>query len=49
MEEAYAFIAQLRDAWPESFRAIKTAQLAQEMLMYKEDYIQEIAETGRIL
>ncbi len=48
-EAAYEYIGDLRDAFPEVLRAIKTKQLAQEMLMHKEEYIQEIARTGMIL
>ena len=39
-------MAGLRDAFPEVLKGIKTAQLAQEMLIYKEDYISEIGQTG---
>ena len=46
VEEAYAFIGDLRDAFPEVLKGIKTAQLAQEMLIYKEEYIDEIGRTG---
>lgn len=43
---AYRYIADLRQAWPECLRGVKTEQLAQEMLFYKESYIQEIGQTG---
>ncbi len=43
---AYQYIADLRESWPECLKGVKTAQLAQELLMYKENYIQEIAQTG---
>ena len=46
IEQALEYIAELREAWPECLKGIKTVQLAQEMLMYKEDYIKEIAQTG---
>ena len=47
VEAAYSFIGDLRDAFPEVLKGIKTAQLAQEMLIYKEEYIDEIGRTGR--
>ena len=31
---------------PEVLTAIKTKQLAQELLLYKEDHLQDIAKTG---
>lgn len=46
VEKAYQYIAQLRIGWPECMQGIKTAQLAQEMLMYKEGYISELGQTG---
>ena len=45
---AYRYIADLRAAWPECLKGVKTAQLAQEMLMYKENYIQDIGTTGKL-
>ena len=45
---AYRYIADLRESWPECLRGVKTAQLAQEMLMYKENYIQAIGQTGAL-
>ena len=44
--EAYKFVASLRDAFPEVLKGVKTAQLAQELLIYKEDYLSEIGKTG---
>lgn len=46
VEQAFRFIRDLRDAFPEVMKGIKTGQLAQEMLIYKEEYIQEIGQTG---
>lgn len=47
VEQAFRFIADMKDAFPEVLKGIKTAQLAQEMLIYKEDFIAEIAQTGQ--
>ena len=46
MEDAYSYIADLREAWPECLKGIKTAQLVQETLMYKEKFIKELGQTG---
>lgn len=45
---AYRYIADLREAWPECLKGVKTAQLAQEMLIYKESYIQDLGQTGSL-
>ena len=45
-EEAQALIGHIRAAYPEVLTAIKTKQLAQEMLLYKEDHIGDVARTG---
>ena len=45
-EEARALIAHIRAAYPEVLTAIKTKQLAQEMLLYKEDHIGDVARPG---
>jgi hypothetical protein len=44
--KAQLFLAQIKGAYPEVLRAIKTTQLAQELLLYKEEMLQEIGETG---
>ena len=45
---AYRYITDLRQAWPECLRGVKTEQLAREMLFYKESYIQEVGQTGDV-
>ncbi len=45
-EEAQRLIAHIREAYPEVLTAIKTKQLAQEMLLYKDDHIGDVARTG---
>lgn len=47
VQRAYGFVADLRDAFPEVLKGVKTAQLAQEMLIHKEQYLAEIAQTGQ--
>lgn len=44
--EALQYIAAVKAAFPEVLQAIKTLQLAQEMLMFKEAYLSEIGKTG---
>ena len=45
-DAAHRLIGQVRAAYPEVLTAIKTTQLAQEMLLYKEDHIGDVARTG---
>jgi hypothetical protein len=45
-QEAQRLIGLIRSAYPEVLTAIKTKQLAQEMLLYKEDHIDDVARTG---
>ena len=44
--QALQYIASLRGAFPEVLQAIKTLQLAQEMLLFKGTYLNEIGKTG---
>ena len=39
-------LAAVKAAVPEVLTAIKTKQLAQELLLYKEDHLHDIAKTG---
>ena len=39
-------LAAVKAAMPEVLTAIKTKQLAQELLLYKEDHLEDIAKTG---
>ena len=48
-EAALRFLAEVRLAFPEVLQAIKTKQLAQEILLFKEDHIVNLAKTGRHL
>lgn len=45
-EDAQKLIGLIKSAYPEVLTAIKTKQLAQEMLLYKEDHIGDVARTG---
>eukprot|EP00884_Botryococcus_braunii_P017513 jgi/Botrbrau1/4445/Bobra.0348s0033.1 len=45
---AQRLLAQIKEAYPEVLRSIKTTQLAQELLLYKEELLKEIGETGLI-
>jgi len=42
-------LAAVKAAAPEVLTAIRTKQLAQELLLYKEDHLQDIAKTGALL
>lgn len=44
--QALQYIAAMRSAFPEVLRAIKTLQLSQEMLVFKEAYLAEVGKTG---
>ena len=44
--EALRYIAAMKESFPEVLQTIKTHQLAQEMLLYKEAYLKEIHKTG---
>ncbi|KAK9791813.1 hypothetical protein WJX73_006506 [Symbiochloris irregularis] len=44
--QALQYIAAMRGAFPEVLRAIKTLQLSQEMLVFKEAYLAEVGKTG---
>jgi hypothetical protein len=41
-------LAAVKAAAPEVLTAIRTKQLAQELLLYKEDHLQDIAKTGAV-
>ena len=43
---ALRFLAEVKLAFPEVLQAIKTKQLAQEILLFKEDHIVNLAKTG---
>ena len=43
---ALRFLAEVKLAFPEVLQAIKTMQLAQEILLFKEDHIFNLAKTG---
>ena len=45
-EEAQRLLGHIRAAYPEVLTAIKTKQLAQEMLLYKDAHISDVARTG---
>ena len=45
-EAAYKYVAHIRAAFPEVLRALKTKQLALEMLLYKEEYLADLSRTG---
>ncbi len=45
-EAALRFLVEVRLAFPEVLQAIKTKQLAQEILLFKEDHIVNLAKTG---
>ena len=44
--KALQYIAAMRAAFPEVLQAIKTHQLSQEMLLFKETYLAELGKTG---
>ena len=44
--EAQRLLGMLKAAFPEVLTAIKTKQLAQEILLNKEEHIGEVAKTG---
>lgn len=46
--EALQYLAEIRQAFPEVLQAIKTKQLAQEILLYQEERIGDIAKTGKL-
>lgn len=46
---AQMLLAEIKEAFPEVMRSIKTTQLAQELLLYKEELLKEIGETGTYL
>ena len=46
--EAQRLLGMIRGAFPEVLTAIKTKQLAQEILLNKEEHIGEVAKTGAI-
>lgn len=46
VRRAYSYISSIKRAWPACLESIKTVQLAQEILIYKEDYIKDLAGTG---
>ena len=48
VEKAAAAVARARAAWPEVARAIKTRQLAQELLLLKGQRVEAVAKTGLI-
>ena len=48
VQKAAASVARARAAWPEVARAIKTRQLAQELLLLKEQRVEAVAKTGLI-
>ena len=43
---ALRYIAAMKESFPEVLQTIKTHQLAQELLLYKEAYLHEIHKTG---
>eukprot|EP00884_Botryococcus_braunii_P023323 jgi/Botrbrau1/9675/Bobra.0201s0009.1 len=45
---AQKLLAHIKEAYPEVLRSIKTTQLAQELLLYKEELLKEIGATGLI-
>ena len=46
--EAQRLLGMIKSAFPEVLTAIKTKQLAQEILLNKEEHIGEVAKTGAI-
>ena len=44
--QAWQQLQNIRAAFPEVLTAIKTKQLAQELLLFKEDHIQDVGRTG---
>ena len=46
--EAQRLLSMIKSAFPEVLTAIKTKQLAQEILLNKEEHIGEVAKTGAI-
>lgn len=47
--EAYEFLLDLKDGWPEAMQNVKTCQLAQELLNTKKAYISDLRKTGRFV
>ena len=47
-QEAQTLLGMVKMAFPEVLTAIKTKQLAQEILLNKEEHIGEVAKTGMI-
>ena len=47
-QEAQKLLGMIKMAFPEVLTAIKTKQLAQEILLNKEEHIGEVAKTGMI-
>ena len=47
--EAQKLLGMIKTAFPEVLTAIKTKQLAQEILLNKEEHIGEVAKTGETL
>ena len=48
-QEAQKLLGMIKTAFPEVLTAIKTKQLAQEILLNKEEHIGEVAKTGETL
>ena len=44
--KALRYLAEIKVAFPEVLQAIKSKQLAQEILLFKEDQIGNLAKTG---
>lgn len=47
--DAFNFVMDIKEGWPEALRGIKTSQLAREILNDKETYIQDMKHSGKIL
>jgi len=47
-QEAQKLLGMIKTGFPEVLTAIKTKQLAQEILLNKEEHIGEVAKTGEI-
>ena len=46
--QALRFVSNMKGAFPEVLQTIKTHQLAQELLLYKEAYLHVVHKTGRL-
>lgn len=46
--KALRYLAEIKVAFPEILQAIKSKQLAQEILLFKEDQIGSLAKTGEL-